>query len=108
METRFPRRREKTKPLFGTWKVYLFIGFFFFAFYLFFLTKPGLLDLYKYTMVKNKIEKQIEHEGIVQDSLRQEIAIFQKDSATQEKYLREKYNYGKKGEKVYREMRNAK
>jgi len=99
--TRFPRKREKKEWVKDKWKLFVFACIAMLAVYFYIFSTPNMIVLIQNRMVEMSLKEKIKEQEAIQDSLREEMGIFKGDSATLERYLREKYNYIREGEKIY-------
>lgn len=72
-----------------------------FFFYVFFLSNHGLLKYYQLLRRREQLVKQINQLKQDQNQLQQEIDLLSNNYRYIEKIAREKYQMGKKGEKIY-------
>lgn len=72
-----------------------------FLFYVFFLSNHGLFKYYQLLKRKDQLAKQINQLKEEQVQLQREVDLLMNNYRYIEKIAREKYQMGKKGEKVY-------
>lgn len=89
-------QKSKRRPI----HFVLILGIFFF-FYAFVLSNHGLLKYYQLLTRRDRLAKQIESLKQEQTRLQQEIELLMNNYQYIEKIAREKYQMGKKGEKIY-------
>jgi cell division protein FtsL len=78
----------------------IILGAMFFV-YVFFLSNHGLLKYYQLLRRREQLVKQINQLKQDQNQLQQEIDLLSNNYRYIEKIAREKYQMGKKGEKIY-------
>ena len=101
-QIRYPKRRLRKRRVNNRPRILFVIGLSLFFIYLFFFTKPGLLQVFRYYKENKTLDKQIAYERAKQDSLNQEIAIFKCDTSDLKDYLKTRFNYIGSGEVIYK------
>lgn len=70
-------------------------------YFVFFQGEHGLIQYWKLVQERNELEQKIEQLKTEQEKLEQEIELLKNNDQYIEKIAREKYNMGRKGERVY-------